>query len=632
MIKKLFNVGVAFALLGGFAQAQTAEQTKQIVSNYDTATSRDFVSQFISGQEQNLEAAKSIADERGLPYAYTDERGEPVILSGIDSTGDLVYITTTNFTGARTINAHLLYNGAALGINIQGQGINAGIWDGGYVRETHVAVVGRVAYGEPNKTTSGHGTHVGGTMISDGTGNLATRGVAFNGTLLSFQFDNDTAEMVGEASQGMLISNHSYGQQVTTSTPLRVYGKYENFASSFDAITNQFDFYLPVVSAGNDRGSGLNASKGGFDLLTDRALSKNAMVVGAVNNVTIYSGPQSVSMSGFSSWGPPDDSRIKPDIVAKGVSVLSLSDASDTATATQQGTSMSSPMISGGLMLLQQLYNQQQNAFLRAYSVKGLALLTAREAGLNPGPDYSFGWGLMDVAAAAQHILDLNNSSLLDQRVLAQGSTYTRTVTANGAILKVGISWNDPAGTIPSTTVDDPTPSLINDLDVKLTDANGVDYFPWKLSAAQSGFAATKGVNDVDNIEIVEILAPAGTYTITVSHKGTLTGGGNTERYALLINGADMGTLSNKQNELTSFVMYPNPAQNDVTIAFNNSLAGDKITVEIYDVLGQRVSNASFQNAGSFEQRIDTSSLKSGIYLVRVGDGNVFSTNKLVIK
>jgi hypothetical protein len=77
--------------------------------------------------------------------------------------------------------------------------------------------------------------------------------------------------------------------------------------------------------------------------------------------------------------------------------------------------------------------------------------------------------------------------------------------------------------------------------------------------------------------------------------------------------------------------MYPNPAQNDITIAFNNSLAGDKITVEIYDLLGQRVSNASFQNSGSFEQRIDTSNLNSGIYLVRVGDGNVYSTGKLVI-
>jgi hypothetical protein len=633
MIKKLFNISVVFALFGSIAHAQTQEQVQKIVSDYNAQESKVVVDRVVASSKARIDLAKLVADQRGLPYRYTDERGEPVVLTGIDSFGELVYITTDNFTGARTINAHNLYSGGSLGINIQGQGISAGIWDGGYARQTHVALVGRVIYGEPNKVTSGHGTHVGGTMISDGTGNLGTRGVAFNGLLVSFDFDNDTGEMVGRASQGMLISNHSYGRQVTSSTPLSVFGKYDDFSATFDAITNQFDSYLPVVSAGNDRNNTprLNSAKNGFDLLTDRTLSKNAMVVGAVNNVSAYSGPQSVSMSSFSSWGPTDDGRIKPDIVAKGVAVLSLDDASDTATAVQQGTSMSAPMVSGGLMLLQQLYNQQQSAFLKAYSLKGLALITAREAGTAAGPDYAFGWGLMDVTAGAQHILDLNNSSIIDERVLAQGTNYTRTVTSNGSILKIGISWNDPAGPTSSTMVDDPTPSLVNDLDLKLTDANGVDYFPWKLSAVQPAFAATKGVNDVDNIEIVEILAPVGTYTITVSHKGNLTGGGNTERYALLINGADTGTLSNKQNELKSFVMYPNPARNDVTITFNNSLAGDEITVEIYDVLGQLVSNASFRNSGNFEQRIDVSNLNTGIYLVRVGDGNVSSTNKLVI-
>jgi hypothetical protein len=631
MIKKLFSVSVVFTLFVSIAQAQTPQELKKIVANYDASDSALLIEKIATDAKQRLDAAKLIADQRGLPYRYVDERGEPVVLTDLDASGELVYITTDNFTGARTISAHNLYSGGSLGINIQGQGINAGIWDGGYARQTHVALVGRVVYGEPNKTTSGHGTHVGGTMISDGTGNIATRGVAFNGTLLSFDFDNDTGEMTPQASQGMLISNHSYGRQVTSSTALNVYGKYDSTAASFDALTNFFDFYLPVVSAGNDRNNGLNPAKAGFDLLTDRALSKNSMVVGAVNNVAFYNDASSVVMSDFSSWGPVDDGRIKPDIVAKGVSVISLSDNSDTATATLQGTSMSAPMVSGGLMLLQQLYNQQKNTFLRAYTVKGLTLMNTREAGFFPGPDYAFGWGLMNVAAAAQHILDLDNTSLIDERLLNQGAIYTRTVTSNSAVLKVAISWNDPPSAIPGISIDDPTPNLVNDLDIKLTDSNGVEHFPWRLDVSQPTLPATKAVNNVDNIEIVEILAPAGIYTITVSHKGSLTGGGNTERYALLINGADTGTLSNKQNELTSFTMYPNPAQNDITIAFNNSLAGDKITVEIYDLLGQRVSNASFQNSGSFEQRIDTSNLNSGIYLVRVGDGNVYSTGKLVI-
>jgi subtilisin family serine protease len=629
MIKKLFKVGIALTLLGNIAQAQTKAETQKIVNSYDKVAVQELTELVNRIEAEQLRAAKAIADQRGLPYKYTDERGEPVILTGVDFTGELIYTTTHNFLGARTISADQLYNGGALGLNIQGSGITAGIWDGGYVRQSHQAVLGRVTYGEPNKSTSGHGTHVGGTMISSGAGNLLTRGVAFEGSLISYEFDNDITEMNLAASMGMIISNHSYGRQVTTSTPISVFGKYDQLAQLFDAVTNIFDFYLPVVSAGNDRNSGLNTTKNGYDLLTDRTLSKNSMVVGAVNNVSNYSGPNSVVMSGFSSFGPTDDGRIKPDIVAKGVGVLSLSDSSDTATATLQGTSMSSPMVSGGLMLLQQLYNQQQGAFMKAYSVKGLALLNTKEAGVADGPDYEFGWGLMDVAAAAQHITNLGDTSVIDERQLTTGSTYTTTVTSNGALLKVGICWNDPAGTIPGNSVDDPQPTLVNDLDIKLTDANGNDYFPWKLNASTPSAAATKGVNNVDNVEIVEIQAPSGTYTITVSHKNSLSGG--LENYALLINGADTGTLSTATQELNNFVMYPNPAQSEVTVSFSNSLEGSNIAVEIFDVLGQRVSSTKFDNSGRFDQRIDVSALKTGIYLVRVGDGNVSSTRKLVI-
>lgn len=629
MNKNTLKIGFAFFLLTQAALAQTKQELNNIISLYDNEQSVKVIEEVTAREALMLANARRIASERGLPHRYTDDRGELVILSGINAEGDLLYTTTENFTGARTINAHQLYTGGTLGLNIQGQGMTAGVWDGGYVRETHVAVVGRVTLGEPNKLDDSHASHVGGTIISDGTGNIATRGVAFNASVISYEFDNDTSEMVQQAGQGMILSNHSYGQQSSTGTALRVFGKYDVFAQLFDTITNQFDFYLPVVSAGNDRGSGINPTKQGYDLLTDRSLAKNVMTVGAVNNVTTYNGPSSVSMSNFSSWGPADDGRIKPDIVAKGVSVLSLSQSSDTATAVQQGTSMSAPMVTGGLLLLQQLYNQQNNAFMRAYTAKGLTLLNAREAGNAPGPDPMFGWGLMDVAAAASHITNRNSTSIIDERVLAQGATYTMQITSNSPVLKVGICWNDPSSPLPNNVVDDPTPNLVNNLDLKVTDANGVDYFPWKLDLAQIFTGAVKGVNDVDNIEIVEIQAPAGTYTVTVSHRGNLSGG--SERYALLINGLDLGSLSTPEQALENFVMYPNPAQNEVTISFNNALAGNKINVEIYDVLGQRVSSTSFDNGSNFEQRIDISALTSGIYLVRVGDGSSFSTKKLVI-
>ncbi len=311
--------------------------------------------------------------------------------------------------------------------------------------------------------------------------------------------------------------------------------------------------------------------------------------------------------------------------------VNSLDSASDTAYANRQGTSMSSPMVTGGIILLQELNDQLFNNFLLSASVRGLVLMTTKEAGSSPGPDYRFGWGLMDVEAAGLFLLDLDNTTLLDERTLVNGVSYTRTVTSNQPQLKVAIAWTDPQGNANTNAAeDDPTPALINDLDIKLTDAQGVDYFPWKLNPASFTSAATKGVNDVDNIEIVEIDAPAGVYTISVTNKGTLRGG--SENYTLLISGADTGTLSNPTEVLNTIRLYPNPASNFVNISMQGQLSGNNISVDIYDTLGKRVIQKSFDNSRSFEQRIDTSALDTGIYIVKISDGNSSSTKKLIIK
>ena len=113
MIKKLFSVSVVFALFVSIAQAQTPQELKKIVANYDASDSALLIEKITTDAKQQLDAAKLIADQRGLPYRYVDERGEPVVLTGLDASGELVYITTDNFTGARTISAHNLYSGGS---------------------------------------------------------------------------------------------------------------------------------------------------------------------------------------------------------------------------------------------------------------------------------------------------------------------------------------------------------------------------------------------------------------------------------------------------------------------------------------------------------------------------------------
>ena len=256
--------------------------------------------------------------------------------------------------------------------------------------------------------------------------------------------------------------------------------------------------------------------------------AKNILTVGAVNPLPY--GPansQDIAIADFSSWGPTDDGRVKPDIVGDGVNVLSCGSSSPTNYITLSGTSMSAPNVTGSLYLLQEYYAEKNAGnFMRAATLKGLACHTAFDAG-NPGPDYIYGWGLLDMKKAAQAITDNGSKSLLKENVLKQGQQQTYNVIASGnGPLMATISWTDPAGTpTRDGTINSRTPKLVNDLDIRVTDGAAI-FDPWVLDPSNPSAAAKTGDNIVDNVEQVYIpnAVLGRAYTITVSHKGTLRG------------------------------------------------------------------------------------------------------------
>ena len=239
--------------------------------------------------------------------------------------------------------------------------------------------------------------------------------------------------MAGEAANGMLVSNHSYWSGVPG---VWIYGAYDTRARQFDQIAEAAPFYLAVTAAGNDRDSYSDtvlgpylSQKGGYNLVRGMQNAKNYLTVGAINQVLTYSGASDVIMSSFSSWGPTDDGRIKPEIVTKGVAVRSTLSTSDTAAGNLQGTSMASPGIAGCALLLQQYYFSINNAYMRAATNKGLILHTADEAGLSEGPDYEFGWGLINTEKAAALIKNKPLlRSLVEENVLNQNQIYTKVI------------------------------------------------------------------------------------------------------------------------------------------------------------------------------------------------------------
>jgi len=630
---KLLKTGF-FSLIAAFAFAQTPAERELITKDYDMEASNALFEELSLRDSLNKAEAYRLADLNGWPLVYQREDGSEFHLTRVLESGDPIYIGPNNFAALLTIEADELYQGGSLGLDLSGAGIEVGVWDGGTARGTHEALTGRVSYGDAQDLDY-HATHVTGTIIADDTETNA-QGMAQAATVVSYDFAGDDPEMVSEAQNGMLISNHSYGVGVNSGTPKFIYGRYDSGSRAWDQIAFQHEFYTMVKSAGNDRFPvGLNSRDNGYDLLTSRSLSKNVLIVGAVNAVVNYSGPNSVVMSNFSSFGPPDDGRVKPDLVAKGVAQRSTIDAADDAYDTTQGTSMSSPSVAGGLALLQEYYNDLNNTFMKSATLRGLAIHTTKEAGDADGPDYRFGWGLLDVAEGARVIRDNGNSALIEELTLQNGSSYTNSFSANtnGDPITVSISWTDFGGQPNNTQVeDDFDPVLVNDLDVKVTGPDGTEYFPWVLDVDNFTSDATTGDNDVDNVEKIDIPNPMpGSYTITVTHEGNLFL--NMQKYTLIVSGGEDQTFSTGDIKITDLSITPNPAEDIITLSFlNDNGVGNEISVGVFNMLGQEVKSESYAASANFTKQINISELTSGIYLVRVNNGAATTTKKLIVR
>lgn len=559
---------------------------------------------------------------------FSIENGVAKQIYDVLPSGEILYYFTSNTGSAITSRTNHLYNGGSLGLNVQGQGMRVGVWDSGPVLDSHTEFL-------PNKVElmdfssySDHGTHVMGTIIASGV-NSTLRGLAFDASGVSYDWTNDYSEMTDEAANGLLVSNHSYWIGSTLST--WILGAYDSRARQLDQIAFAAPYYLPIAAAGNDRNSSNSvisahlSSKYGYDLIRGMQNAKNFLTVGAVGQVSNYTGPFSVSMSAFSSWGPTDDGRIKPEVVAKGVSVRSPIATSDTAFATYNGTSMASPAVSATALLLQQHYHNLFNSYMRSATLKGLIIHTADETGDYEGPDYQFGWGLVNTREAAIVINEkATSSSIINELNIADGNTYTTTVYSDGLKpLKVSISWTDRAfGTANSGTIDPGINYLVNDLDVLVT-KDGVNYYPWKLNMNLFDAPATNdSTNDVDNYERVEIPNPSGVYTITVTHKGTLVGG--SQNFSLIVSGSNV-VLNTESFIKDGITVYPNPSKDWLTIdAASTTLE----KIYFYDLQGRLVKQIN--SNGLNKEQINIQDLSSGVYYLNVVTSEGSISKKIV--
>lgn len=624
-MKKNRVFGLLIVVVVSFSSfSQTEAQHERISNSYNIEKLNLLESELREQFETKQQRAFALAFQNGWPLEYETANGGNALLVDIFPDGTPKYFQTENKEAAITTRTDRVHSGGIAGLNLNGENMTIGFWDAGLVRATHELFSGRVTLVENTGDLSNHATHVAGTII--GNGNVVegnAKGMAPEAALLVYNFNDDEPEMANAAANGMLISNHSYGIGASGG-PLWYLGYYDSFARNMDNIIYNAPFYLPICSAGNARTTGENPADGGYDYLNDKSVAKNNLVVAATFEVLEYQQPSDVEMSPFSSWGPTDDGRIKPDISAKGVNMFSSSGAADDQYIVNAGTSMANANVSGSLLLLQQHYNELNSEFMQASTLRALVLHTADEAGTTPGPDYRFGWGLLNTEKAAQVISNNGTNAIIIEEIITPLDDYTFSFTSDGTSdYTATIAWTDPAGDLlPSGIEDVSTPRLKNDLDLRISIDGGETFLPWVLEVANPTAGATRGDNVVDNIEKIETIAPAaGDYTVRVSHKGnTLVN--NEQSFSLVLTSSN-SVLNVTDNLIENLVMYPNPANSKLYINASETIE----SIRVYTVQGKTVKDI---RVASKNNVVDIQNLGTGIYFVKVVSKNKMEVIRLL--
>lgn len=451
-----------------------------------------------------------------------------------------------------TVTQQLGFDGSGVTICVADTGLDSGDTD-----SMHPDLAGRVTgfkwYGDNISDGSdgyGHGTHCAGIAAGNAAtgetdpdfGTLYGLGVAPKANLFIERIFDDQASQSSPfpgletlaqdaITNGAAIGSHSWGNDVQ--------GEYDSDAAQFDELVRDVYSspagdhpYIMVFAAGN---AGPDSQT-----LDSPASAKNVIAVGACQNVPgtlaltygLYADGQD-TMADFSSRGPCEDGRIKPDVVAPGSWIASAASsaawdiASVSWTAIDDyyvymgGTSMAAPHVAGAAAIFVQYYKSQHTNAMPSPALVKAALINSADAldelngGPGPIPNSDEGWGRITLT----NIITTNLSTApryyeyVDQNVLlTNGQVYLRhtLVRSSGQPLKITLAYTDVAA-FPGAL-----PALVNDLDLEVVAPDGTLYRGNQFAGNDSAPNAPSP-DSLNNVEGVHLAQPLpGDYLVRV--------------------------------------------------------------------------------------------------------------------
>jgi hypothetical protein len=384
---------------------------------------------------------------------------------------------------------------------LNGDGVKVMVRDDGFVGP-HIDFQGRIHQDVRDDSPVHHADGVSGILSGAGNYDPLIEGMAPGTELYVINYQPDFLDKTLDyhLNEGVVITNTSYSNGCNVGYTIE--------AQVVDKQIYENPELIHVFSAGNSNGAdcGYGAGNQWGNVTGGHKIGKNVLTTA---NLRLDG-----TLETSSSRGPTKDGRLKPEISARGTNEVST--APDNSTQVFSGTSAASPGVAGVCALLYEAYKSFHNGQNpESALIKASILNTATDIG-TPGPDYQFGFGVID-AYRAYHLIAENRfqNHAIQQNEMQE---YKITIPTGSPLAKFMIYWaEEPASLLAPK-------ALINDLDMEVVDPNGTIHKSWVLdptpNAVTLAAGASLGTDTLNNFEQVSISYPqAGIYTVRIHGK-----------------------------------------------------------------------------------------------------------------